>query len=100
MKEPRKGLLVEIMGKDCTNNGATSGKSMAILIIKGCEVFFETENYPALKIIPGRGSRKYIAVPADTPEGVYPMFGGHFIYSSDSRFIYNNPIHVHDRFES
>ena len=29
-----------------------------------------------------------------------PMFGGNFIYSSDSRFPSDSPIKVFDRFES
>lgn len=46
-----------------------------------------------------------IAVPIDKPEGlVGPMFGGNFVYTSDSRFReltrMDGPIHVHDRFET
>ena len=41
------------------------------------------------------------AEPVDKPEGkVGPMFGGNFIYTSDSRFPNDYPIPVHDRFET
>lgn len=46
-----------------------------------------------------------IAVPAGFKRGrtynlLGPMFGGQFIYSSDSRFPSDQPIHIHDRFET
>lgn len=31
---------------------------------------------------------------------VGPMFGGNFVYSSDSRFPFDYPLGIHDRFES
>ena len=88
------------MGTDCTNNGITSGNARAVLLLETPSInFVSTFDIPCLKLIPGRGNRKYIAVPADTPDREYPMFGGHFIYTSDSSFPSDQPIHVHDRFE-
>ena len=37
--------------------------------------------------------------PGDLSDKVGPMFGGAFIWSSDSRFPSDYPIPVHDRFE-
>jgi hypothetical protein len=34
------------------------------------------------------------------PEKLGPMFGGNFIYSSDSRFPSDAPIRIHDRYET
>lgn len=49
--EPR-GLLVEVMGRDCTNSGATSGKRKAILIGPGVpEIFNPSPDAPALYLI-------------------------------------------------
>ena len=102
----KKGLVVDIMGRDCTNHGVTSDKKTAILISNDFaafpEVFEVDEDSPALEIRPGHGGRQFVAVPAGTPENRYPMFGGHFVYSSDSRFTCasGQPIHVHDRYEA
>ncbi len=97
-----KGLLVEIMGDDCTNNGVTSGKTTAILVGHDIDrVASPSGGKPVLKLFAGRGNREFIAVPYDTPEGTYPQFGGHFIHGGgDSRFPFPYPIHVHDRFET
>ncbi len=104
-----KGLLVDIMGTDCTNGGITSKQKMAILVLPNRAIGpVETEgsDFPVLTILQGRFGRLTIAVPADEngfPKypNRNPMFGGHFIYSSDSRFsqISDQPVHVHDRFE-
>ena len=46
-----KGLLVFIMGPDCTRDGATSGKRKAVLIGPGIpEVFSPTADAPALHL--------------------------------------------------
>jgi len=92
----KKGLLVEIMGTDCTNHGVTSGHKQAILVGEGIPEIFEPGDLPVLKLAKGYGTRKYIALPVNKNGG---MFGGHFIYSSDSRFPSDAPIHVHDRYE-
>jgi len=97
-----KGLLVDVMGTDCTNNGVTSGKSRAILVLSDCQVFESSEDAPALKIEIGYKGR-ILAVPYDSEIGKGKcggMFGGHFIYTSDSRFPHDYPIPVHDRFET
>ena len=99
-------LTVEVYrtaGIDCTNNGVTSETSQTFVV--PCEFgpissdWAEEREYVIL--VPGKaGNRMHVK-----PEGVgrHTMFGGNFVYSSDSRFKENygsNPIHVHDRIEN
>jgi len=98
----KKGYIVEIMGTDCTAGGVTSGHKDALLIGEGVpEIFEQSSERPTLVLRRGPGGRQYVAEPLVQPEGMCgPMFGGHFIYTSDSRFPSDQPIHVHDRFET
>jgi len=96
-------LYVDILkhkDTDCTNNGLSSKHDEAILIWNENDDHIE-KNMPYTPCIfvlkQGRGGRKYIAVPFK--ETGYPMFGGNFLYSSDSRFPSEQPIHIHDRIE-
>ena len=96
------GLLVSVYRDesigDCTNGGVSSRVNQVILVGEGIPPIFEVrEGLPALYLVKGRGGREWIA----TPDGQYNMFGGNFIFSSDSRFIAisRQPIHVHDRVE-
>lgn len=96
-------LLVDVIGTDCTANGITSGQQQAAL---ECVDGFLTHEQvvdqfiPILKLFPGKRNLKYVAAPIDYEgSGKWYMFGGHFIYSSDSRFPSDTPIHVHDRNE-
>jgi hypothetical protein len=102
MKYDTQSVLVFIMGNDCTNRGVTSGKDSAILLLKPVdkETFKPSPNTPTLELRPRRMSKVPMAVPYGTPEGVYPMFDGHWVYTSDSRFPFEHPIPVHDRFET
>ena len=89
---------------DCTNNGVTSDTSQTFVV--PCESGPITEEgldaYGAVYVIlvPGKaGNRMHLK-----PYGVsrHTMFGGNFVYSSDSRFketYGSNPVHVHDRIE-
>ena len=98
-------LMVEVMGTDCTNGGATSGKAHAFLVLTG-EPEPQREDlplalrFPYLFLRPRRRSQIPMAVPVGTDKDEYPMFGGHFIYTSDSRFPFEHPIPVHDRYEA
>lgn len=108
------GLLVFIMGDDCTNRGATSGKSDAVLInVDG--PFRPSEHTPALALVEDDGPTGYLnvrkhsvtaevhrvkACPVVDGEVRCGMFGGHFVHTSDSRFPYSSPIPVFDRFET
>jgi len=105
------GLLVSIIGQDCTNHGVTSGKSQAILVGGECQVFESSEDKPALAIVdhPVLGAdmvdisgkvRHVHAAPIIDGKPVTGMFGGHFIITSDSRFPFPVPVKVFDRFET
>lgn len=106
-----KGLLVDVLrpahGADCTNGGVTSRVTSAVLVDaqRLPEIFDATERTPALVVM---WDKRYLggyiyAVPADLV-GKRPMFGGNFVYTSDSRFRdvsgSGAPIPVHDRVES
>lgn len=92
-------------GGDCTNDGITSRVEIGLLVgtdyPKGtaradCPTFLLREREVMGKI--------YLhAIPSDIPEGEKGysgwMFGGNFLYTSDSRFPQPYPIPVHDRRE-
>lgn len=54
MTEPIHGMLVEIMGADCTNGGVTSGRRHAVLVWPGMldydRVFAAHETAPLLEV--------------------------------------------------
>lgn len=97
LKQSYNGEIV-----DCTNNGLSSKYDRAILLDN--EEYEDYMKNPSKKDIavfmlrPGKGGRDFIAVPL-SEKYEYPMFGGNFLYSSDSRFPSMQPIHIHDRFE-
>jgi len=100
-----KGLLVFILkenGCGCTNGGVTEKANRAILYWDGVpEIFSSSDDTPALQLQKRCG--RLIAVPVNDPRmktHCGPMFGGNFIYTSDSRFPNEYPIPVHDRFET
>lgn len=100
-----KGLLVHRVKPDydCTNGGISSTHDQFILIGEEVPGVFEPhEKTPALKLVKRIiFGKEYIhAEPLNEPEGIGWMFGGNFIYSSDSRFPNKYPIPVHDRQES
>ena len=108
MKEPIKGLLCNIYKSsygDASNNGLSSRYSQVILAGKGIpEVFSPNETTPLVRL--ERRELSHMDTPYLT---IYPwdgdtselMFGGCFIYDSDSRFrkISPYPIPLHDRRE-
>jgi hypothetical protein len=110
-----KGLLVTVYrngGKgifdgDTTNGGISSKHDKFILVGDGVEeVFSATEDTPAIRLIKRRimGREFWIAAPLDAKfegeGGGFPyMFGGNFLYTSDSRFPSDAPIKIFDRLE-
>ena len=101
----KKGLLSNVYRPvyDCTGGGVTSRVSHVIVVWPDmpddCKVFEPTDNVPLVKLVPHR-SYGYTVQPMETPINKSgPMFGGNFVYSSDSRFPSDHPIHVFDRFE-
>ncbi len=114
-----KVLFVSVMGRDCTLNGVTSGKSGVYLDMDDHQDIYSCPSgTPDLVLIVNKNpqgvSRGDLVVHSKTREvhSVYAapyvygvvrteggMFGGHYIITSDSRFPYESPIPVHDRFE-
>ncbi len=84
---------------DCTMNGVTSKTNDAILIWDESdeEINLNAPNARCVLILEKRFGGGYIAVPLNSKSGA--TFGGNFIYSCDSRFPQDTPIHVHDRYE-
>lgn len=86
---------------DCSNSGLTSREDTLVLHYgSGLD----------LDMIPGDelvlvertlfGKESNYAIPAEIlRSGRHSMFGGNFIYTSDSRFPSDAPIKVHDRLE-
>ena len=88
---------------DSTNNGLTSKKDNLMLVFDGVKSPFKTkegEDYLVLDTVNVGGKTYTFAVPKSIKDsGKHSMFGGNFIYTSDSRFPFDNPIKVHDRVE-
>ena len=103
-----EGLLVSVYrsgGSDCTNGGISGKVNGGLITGDGvdCKVFTPSEENPHYVIIKDNvcGRERIRAVPADLLEsGKWTMFGGNFLYTSDSRFPSNAPIAIHDRVES
>jgi hypothetical protein len=71
------------------------------------EIFTPTGDAPELELQPGPGRRRWIVVPKGRPshrKTIGPMFGGHYVGTSDSRWmdLIGDPgvVPVHDRWET
>jgi len=79
-------------------------RSVTIIDKEVPEIFEADESKPAVRLVRRKfnfGDKEYEyihAVPYDQPDG-RAMFGGTFIFTSDSRFPSKYPIPLHDRFE-
>ncbi len=112
-----RGLFVSLFGSDCTlPTDPTNGKDSAVILHVDCDVFSPSIDAPALVLIKDQTGRvgpgklnvhrngqvyRVRAVPVDA-EGkprTDGMFSGQFVYSSDARFPFENPVPVHGRFE-
>ena len=99
-----KGLLCSVyrpgnMG-DCTNGGVSSRYHALILVGKDVPGVFETEGRESVvRLIYREKWGDFIAAPLDYGKGRHYMFGGNFLYTSDSRFPVSHPIKIHDRLE-
>jgi hypothetical protein len=101
-----KGLPVSIykfpLG-ECTNNGLSAGKKSLTLvgpaIERGPITIEDGEDYLVCEY--RERYDDYIAVPKSLRDtGKWPMFGGNFAYTSDSRFPSGAPIKIFDRIEN
>ena len=103
----KKGLLVFVYRNtlgDCTADGVTSKLDKMVLLDVPNTPFEPKDDQSDALVLVKRElfGKEYIhAEPVHKKPGmVGPMFGGNFIYSSDSRFPSKYPIPVHDRFET
>lgn len=101
MKKEMKGLLCFIYkhdNSDASNRGISHYHDKVILVGEGIpEIFSPSETTPAV-ILENHYKDYWRAIPADN-DGKWPMFGGCFIHTSDSRFPFSHPIALHDRYE-
>jgi hypothetical protein len=103
-----KGLLVALYEtKDrinCSNGGISSRCKNVLLVGIGIpEILEESEEHPPVHIVEREVyGEKYLTAypiePCPSNKAGY-MFGGTFIYSSDSRFPATYPVPLHDRTE-
>jgi hypothetical protein len=108
------GLTVNVLTRksylkqnvDCSANGISSKNDTLILINESdknfCKVFEGDETNTVRLVRRNIGGQEYVHCEPITerpPNTVGPMFGGNFIYTSDSRFPNKYPIAIHDRYE-
>jgi hypothetical protein len=93
--------------RECTNGGVTANVDHVVIVSDEYDmpdIFEATEDMPALRLeTRDVGLARFpVLVPVDCPkdgrQGPY-MFGGNFVYTSDSRFPSDTPIKVFDRRE-
>lgn len=80
-----KKLYVEARGSDC---GGNYSEADVTALEKSGEAIVLVEGKAGNRIhLRPRGDKRWL------------MFGGTFAYCSDSRFPYERPVHIHDRWE-
>lgn len=106
-----KGLIVEILkskGRSFSNNGLSQNHEECLLVGKGVPEIFEADGLPVVTIVERDLGNGYLTAYPVTGNGSLSlaidsntMFGGCFIYSSDSRFrkLATYPVPLHDRKE-
>jgi hypothetical protein len=103
-----KGLIVNIYkdGSDCSNGGLSSKTNRCIIVNENMPKIFQvSKECPAVKIVKrDLFNGTYLTAYPINEDGTIDrncMFGGTFVYSSDSRFreISAYPVPLHDRKE-
>jgi len=91
---------------DSTNGGLSSQTDKGLLFesphgnITEEDIQFTKRTLDHLVIIKDGRTQHFYAVPSKIlKDGKHSMFGGNFIYTSDSRFPSDYPIAIHDRVE-
>lgn len=96
-------LPVNVYRNKSITNGITTHKDTVMLVFDGVQSPFSIkhgEDYLVLKTKNVRGKEyKYVVPRSILDSGDHSMFGGNFVYSSDSRFPNDYPLPVHDRVE-
>ena len=90
-------------GMDCTNKGLSSIHNEAIVFwdvpVGSKGKVSSYRDFPVFYLVKDASGENYKAVPHDYRPGNRYMFGGNFIYTSDSRWPTKAPIKIHDRRE-
>ncbi len=107
-----KGLSVSVYKwgeHETTNGGLSAFFDDVFAFAPELEGNYEAEDMkpidPVFVIEPNRNGAQYgpVAYPIEDADGrAGPMFGGNFLWTSDSRFsraFPNGPVPIHDRFE-
>lgn len=103
-----KGILVAVLkssGMDCSNKGLTSTNENLIMVDEkgggfGCPHTTDGDYLVLVEDI-CCSEKRLRAIPKSLIDsGKWTMFGGNFVYCSDSRFPNKYPIPVHDRVEN
>lgn len=107
----QKGMTVSVyrnaqFNSDFSRNGVSAQSNELFLIGPGVPELFENrDGLPIVKLVERNlwGTPYFHVEPVDRPTGNGWMFGGNFVYCSDSRFRRltetGQPIPVHDRQE-
>lgn len=102
--ERAKGLLVFVYKSelgDATANGLTSKEGKLILMGEELDGPFTPKEEVDYLVVQKKGDYIYCVPKSILDSKEWAMFGGNFVYTSDSRFakISKYPIPVHDRVE-
>lgn len=87
---------------DCTNGGVSAQRSQMLLVDGEDDVPAEVNGLPVLVLVRRNiGGQPYLHAKPVSAGTSHTMFGGNFIYTSDSRFreLCQYPIPIHDRIE-
>ena len=105
-----KTLPVEVMYNNayrkCANGGITEQVEVLYLVCDDGWLSLPETDPRLIKLVKHvrEGELAYVHAeqinPGDTSHLCGPMFGGNFVYTSDSRFPGRYPIPVHDRYET
>lgn len=86
-------------GHNCSNGGLSKWNTHVVLVWDEEDPPEELQHRPVVKLCRDHGPDYLFATPVKEPEEGHTnyMWGGCFIFSSDSRFPSKAPIALHDR---
>lgn len=101
-KGMRVAVYMNALYGGCSNGGVSESHKQVTLVGDGIpEMFDADESAPLVELRTRCGNLIAVPVGVDTAGKNGPMFGGAFVWCSDSRFrrVSQAPIPLHDRFE-
>lgn len=96
--ETKSGIICDIFKPkygDSSNGGISHKHTEVLLVLPEGGPFKESDDMPMVELRENYGIPRAVAINCTK----WAMFGGCFIYSSDSRFPNDQPIKLFDRFE-